>query len=92
MQDGVTIVSVDGGCPGVRDVAAGVIGATSMQFPLKMASMGIDAIATYAETGEKPKNTEGLNFTNTGVELVTDEPVEGVPSISTAEALEKCWG
>ena len=92
LQDGVTIVSVDGGCPGVRDVAAGVIGATSMQFPLKMASMGIDAIATYAETGEKPKNSEGLDFTNTGVELVTDQPVDGVPSISTAEALEKCWG
>jgi len=31
------IVSIDGGCPGVKNVAAGVIGATSMQFPLLMA-------------------------------------------------------
>ncbi len=36
----VLIVSVDGGCPGVKNVEAGVIGATSMQFPLLMASHG----------------------------------------------------
>ncbi|MWB77171.1 substrate-binding domain-containing protein [Pseudooceanicola sp. 216_PA32_1] len=91
-DQGVTIVSVDGGCPGIQDVAAGVIGATSMQFPLLMASKGIEAIAQFAETGEKPKNTEGLDFYNTGVELVTDQPVEGVPSISSEEAMAKCWG
>ncbi len=69
-----------------------MIGATSMQFPLLMAAMGIEAIKTFAETGEKPETSEGLNFTNTGVELVTDQPVDGVPSISSEEALEKCWG
>ena len=37
----VTIVSVDGGCPGVENVKAGVIGATSQQYPLKMAEMGV---------------------------------------------------
>ena len=36
----VTIVSVDGGCPGVEAVKAGQIGATSQQYPLKMASRG----------------------------------------------------
>ena len=86
------IVSVDGGCPGVRDVAAGVIGATSMQFPLLMASKGVEAIAAFAADGTKPVNTEGLDFYNTGVELVTDKPVEGVPSITSEEALKKCWG
>src|SRR3954468_24150371 len=44
----VTIVSIDGGCPGVNNVSMGVIGATSMQFPLKMAQLGIDAITAYA--------------------------------------------
>ena len=29
----VLIVSVDGGCPGVKNVKAGVIGATSQQYP-----------------------------------------------------------
>nr|HMS95584.1 substrate-binding domain-containing protein [Tabrizicola sp.] len=37
------IVSVDGGCPGVASVKSGVIGATSQQYPLKMASLGIEA-------------------------------------------------
>jgi fructose transport system substrate-binding protein len=86
------IVSIDGGCPGVMNVRDGIIGATSMQFPLLMASLGIEAIKTYAETGEKPENTEGLDFYNTGVELVTDQPVDGIPSITSEEALEKCWG
>jgi fructose transport system substrate-binding protein len=31
----VLIVSVDGGCPGVQNVADGVIGATSQQYPLQ---------------------------------------------------------
>ena len=36
----VLIVSIDGGCPGVKNVEAGVIGATSQQYPLKMAVDG----------------------------------------------------
>ena len=48
------IMSVDGGCPGVKDVAEGIIGGTSQQYPLLMASMGIEAIKKFADTGEKP--------------------------------------
>jgi len=92
LQDQAIIVSVDGGCPGVQNVSEGIIGATSMQFPLLMASLGVEAVHGYAETGAVPEPTEGLDFFNTGVELVTDQPVEGIPSISSAEALEKCWG
>ncbi|MCX7645133.1 MAG: sugar ABC transporter substrate-binding protein [Rhodobacteraceae bacterium] len=88
----VLIVSVDGGCPGVQNVKDGVIGATSQQYPLLMASLGIEAIAKYAETGEKPKPTEGKDFFDTGVALVTDRPVEGVPSIDTTKGMELCWG
>jgi fructose transport system substrate-binding protein len=90
--DDVLIVSVDGGCPGVKNVAAGVIGATSMQFPLLMASKGVDAVKAFAASGAKPENSPGLDFFNTGVELVTDKPVAGIPSITSAEALKKCWG
>ncbi len=92
LEEQALIVSVDGGCPGVQNVADGVIGATSMQFPLLMASLGIEAISQYAEDGSLPENSEGLDFYNTGVELITDEPVDGVPSITSAEGLEKCWG
>lgn len=89
---GVLLVSVDGGCPGVQNVKEGIIGATSMQFPLLMASKGIEAIKTFADTQKKPENSPGLDFFNTGVELVTDQPVEGVPSITSEEALKQCWG
>src|ERR671911_478023 len=37
----VTMVSVDGGCAGVRNVRAGVIDATSQQYPLRMAALGV---------------------------------------------------
>jgi fructose transport system substrate-binding protein len=89
---GVLIVSVDGGCPGVKNVKAGVIGATSMQFPLLMASKGIDAIVTFAKDGKKPAATPGLDFYNTGVELITDKAAGGVPGLSTDEGLKRCWG
>ena len=91
-QNDVLIVSVDGGCPGVQNVAEGIIGATSMQFPLLMASMGIEAIKAFAETGAKPTNSEGLEFFNTGVELITNSPVDGIPSITSQEGLARCWG
>ncbi|MCG6904197.1 MAG: substrate-binding domain-containing protein, partial [Rhodobacter sp.] len=88
----VIIVGVDGGCPGVKDVEAGIIDATSQQYPLKMAALGIEAIKNYAENGSKPENTPGKNFVDTGVALITDQPVDGVESISVAEGLELCWG
>ncbi|WP_424933125.1 sugar ABC transporter substrate-binding protein [Amaricoccus macauensis] len=86
------IVSIDGGCPGVQNVADGVIGATSQQYPLLMASLGIEAIAAFAADGTKPEATEGKNFFDTGVALVTDDPVDGVDSISVEEGMDRCWG
>jgi fructose transport system substrate-binding protein len=91
-ENDVLIVSVDGGCPGVKSVAEGVIGATSQQYPLLMASLGIEAIAAWAKDGSKPKPTEGKTFFDTGVALVTDKPAAGVPSIDTKEGTAKCWG
>lgn len=88
----VLIVSVDGGCPGVRNVKDGVIGATSMQFPLLMAAKGVEAVKAFAGGGGKPQASPGLSFVNTGVELVTDKPAAGVTSIDSAAALKKCWG
>ena len=86
------IVSVDGGCPGVASVKSGAIGATSQQYPLLMASKGIEAIVAFAKDGTKPVATEGLSFFNTGVNLVTDKPAEGVPSIDSTKGTELCWG
>ena len=91
-ENDVLIVSVDGGCPGIQNVAEGVIGATSQQYPLLMASLGIEAISAWAKDGAKPENTPGKNFFDTGVSLVTDQAVDGVESISVAEGTARCWG
>jgi fructose transport system substrate-binding protein len=40
----------------------------------------------------KPEPTPGKDFFDTGVALVTDEPVDGVESISVAEGTDRCWG
>lgn len=91
-ENDVLIVSVDGGCPGVANVKDGIIGATSQQYPLLMASKGIEAIAAWANDGVKPAASEGKDFFDTGVTLITDRPVDGVDSIDSAKGAEICWG
>jgi fructose transport system substrate-binding protein len=83
----VIIVSVDGGCAGVRNVRAGIIAATSQQYPLKMAAMGVAAGVEYAKTGKKVSG-----YTDTGVTLIADKAVPGVESKDTKFGLENCWG
>jgi fructose transport system substrate-binding protein len=84
---GVIIVSVDGGCQGVKDVGAGKIAATSQQYPLKMASMGVEAGVEYAKSGKKPSG-----YTDTGVTLIAAKPVAGVDSKDVKTGTELCWG
>jgi fructose transport system substrate-binding protein len=91
-QNDVTIVSVDGGCPGVAAVKGGQLGATSQQYPLKMAQEGVNAIAQYAKDGTKPEATEGKTFVDTGVNLITDAPQTGVESQDTTFGQQNCWG
>ena len=81
------IVSVDGGCAGVRDVKAGVIAATSQQYPLKMAGLAVDAGVKYAKTGQKVSG-----YVDTGVTLISDKKVAGVDSKDTVFGLGACWG
>jgi fructose transport system substrate-binding protein len=88
----VTIVSIDGGCPGVDNVAKGAIGATSMQFPIKMAELGIEAIAAYEKDGTKPVATAGKDFVDTGTQLITNEPQTGVESKDATWGKQNCWG
>jgi fructose transport system substrate-binding protein len=57
-----------------------------------MAQLGVEAIAKFKKTGEKPQVTPGLDFYDTGVALVTDKPVDGLKSITVAEGEKLCWG
>jgi fructose transport system substrate-binding protein len=71
----------------VKDVAAGKIAATSQQYPLKMAALGVEAGVEHARTGRKPRG-----YTDTGVALITAKPLAGVDSKDTRVGAELCWG
>jgi fructose transport system substrate-binding protein len=86
-EKNVVIVSVDGGCEGVKNVGAGVIAATSQQYPLKMAAMGVEAGVEYAKTGKKPSG-----YTDTGVTLIAAKSVQGVDSKDVKTGTDLCWG
>lgn len=81
------IVSVDGGCTGVQAVKDGKIAATSQQYPLKMASEGVDAIVNWVRNGKKVSG-----YHDTGVNLITAKPMSGVPSKDVQFGLDNCWG
>ena len=87
-ERGVVVVSVDGGCDGIKDVAAGKIAATSQQYPLRMAAMGVEAGVEYAVSGKKVK----AGYTDTGVTLIAGKALAGVDSKDTALGLDLCWG
>ena len=84
---GVTIVSVDGGCAGIANVGGGMIAATSQQYPLKMAAMGVEAGVEYAKSGKKPSG-----YTDTGVTLIAAKAVAGVDSKDVKTGTDLCWG
>lgn len=86
-KTGVTIGSIDGSCSGVQYVKSGQIGATVMQFPKRMAEQGVAAVVTFAKSKKKPSG-----FINTGSQLITDQPVKGLPSKNSAWGLKNCWG
>jgi fructose transport system substrate-binding protein len=81
------LVSIDGGCTGVKGVQDGKIAATSQQYPLKMASEGVDAIVAAAKGGK-----EVSGYHDTGVNLISAKPMPGVPSKDVKFGLANCWG
>ena len=83
----VMIVSVDGGCDGVKDVASGKIAATAQQYPLKMAAMGVEAGVEYAKSGKKVSG-----YTDTGVTLIAHKAIAGVDSKDAKVGTDLCWG
>ena len=92
----VFVVSVDGGLAGVEGVKAGQIQATSQQYPLKMAALGVEAIKAIADGGAAPENTSANGqFFDTGVTLCTDDPqdtVTSAPQESAQYCIDNAWG
>lgn len=92
----VFVVSVDGGLAGVERVQDGGIQATSQQYPLLMASLGLEAIKEIAEGGAPPENTSADGtFFDTGVALCTDDPMDTVtvaPQETSQYCIDNAWG
>ncbi|HEY9063516.1 MAG TPA: substrate-binding domain-containing protein [Burkholderiaceae bacterium] len=86
-EKGVTIVSIDGGCEGVRNVASNMIAATSQQYPVKMGALGVAAGVEYVRTGKKPSG-----YTDTGVTLIAYKRLSGIESKDVQAGTEMCWG
>jgi fructose transport system substrate-binding protein len=92
----VIVVSVDGGLAGVEAVQDGGIQATSQQYPLRMASLGVEALNTIATGGDAPSNTsDDGTFYDTGVALCTDDPMDTVTVADqedSAYCIDNAWG
>jgi fructose transport system substrate-binding protein len=83
----IIVTSFDGGCPGVRSVDDGSIGATVMQFPTKMGEMAVAAAVKAIEGGQRP---HGIN--DSGTVLITNQPMPGLESRDSKWGLANCWG
>jgi len=86
LAESVVVGSIDGGCQGVQDVKDGKYAVTVMQFPKKMAELGVDAAVEYAKSGKKPSG-----FQDTGSAVITDKPMAGIESKDTTWGLANCW-
>lgn len=86
------VVTIDGSCQGIGLVKSGVFAADSVQYPGKMAQLGVSSVAKIAAGGKPPENTSGKGFFDTGTKMTTASPVDGVKSQSPDDAQKKCWG
>src|SRR3954465_4194659 len=82
------MVSVDGGCKAINEgIKPNIIDATSQQYPLKMAALGVEKGAAAARGGAKPSGS-----VDTGVTLIAGKPMDGVDSKDAAYGEANCWG
>ncbi len=91
-QDQAKIYTIDGSCSGLKMVQSKVFTADAVQYPGKMASLGVEAIAKLARGGAAPKPTGGKAFFDTGTALATATPIDGIKSQTYDEASKACWG
>jgi fructose transport system substrate-binding protein len=81
----IKIVSMDGGCRGVKGVQDGVIDSDVMQFPKKMGMTAVDFAVDVAAGKSVPKRVD------TGEILITKTSTEGSGTETLAFGLANCW-
>ena len=81
----IKIVSMDGGCRGVKGVQDGLIDSDVMQFPKKMGMTAVDFAVDVAAGKTVPKRVD------TGELLITKTSTEGDGTETLAFGLANCW-
>ncbi|MCG7209452.1 substrate-binding domain-containing protein [Streptomyces arenae] len=91
-QKQAAIYAIDGSCSGLKNVTSGEFAADAVQYPGKMAALGVTSIAKLARGGSKPGVTDGKSFYDTGTALVAAKSLDGVTVQSPSQAASACWG
>ncbi|MEU8695970.1 substrate-binding domain-containing protein [Streptomyces sp. NPDC048665] len=91
-EKNVAIYAIDGSCAGLKNLTSGEFAADAVQYPGKMASLGVDSIAKLARGGSKPSVTDGKSFYDTGTALAAAKPLGGLTVQSPSQAASECWG
>ena len=91
-EKSVAIYAIDGSCSGLKNVTSGKFAADAVQYPGKMAALGVSSIAKLARGGSKPSVTNGKSFYDTGTALVAAKALGGLTVQSPAQAASACWG
>ncbi|MEU2771992.1 substrate-binding domain-containing protein [Streptomyces sp. NPDC007162] len=86
------IYAIDGSCSGLKNVTSGEFAADAVQYPGKMAALGVTSIAKLARGGSKPSVTDGKSFYDTGTALVAAKSLGGLTVQSPSQAASACWG
>ncbi|AYC42197.1 substrate-binding domain-containing protein [Streptomyces griseorubiginosus] len=86
------IFAIDGSCSGLKNVTSGEFAADAVQYPGKMAALGVSSIAKLARGGSKPSVTDGKSFYDTGTALVAAKSLDGLTVQSPSQAASACWG
>ena len=86
------IFAIDGSCSGLKNVTSGKFTADAVQYPGKMAALGVSSIAKLARGGEKPTVSSGKSFFDTGTGLVATKALSGLTVQSPSDAAKACWG
>jgi fructose transport system substrate-binding protein len=88
----IKVFAIDGSCAGLKLVTSGEFAADAVQYPGKMAVLGMEAIAKLARGGSKPSDSNGLSFYDTGTALVAATAVSGVTVETPGQGASACWG
>ena len=88
----IKVYAIDGSCAGLKLVTSGEFAADAVQYPGKMAVLGMEAIAKLARGGSKPSVSNGLSFYDTGTALVATQAASGVTTETPAAGASGCWG